>query len=118
MQNKFISIGVSIFFCLLVLLSLYITGSISMSADQFAVMYEKMGRTISDSARMGLSYHFLGMVLPLFAFFACIYFSAVNKPIFSKNYYYVFVIVTFLFAMAWNVFFIEAVYQPVLMRAR
>ena len=100
--------------CILVVLSLYVSIQISYAIPQFEKLFEGFKTEISGSTKFVLEYHYLGLIMPLIAMFASIYFIKSNPKQTSKNIIYVLTVITIVITLTWQVYAAEAMYAPIM----
>lgn len=81
--------------CILVAISLFLSIQISYSAPVLEELFQSFDTEIAGNTSNLLQYHYLGLIAPILALFACIFFirSKLNQT--SKNIVYALSVITF-----------------------
>jgi len=100
--------------CLLVVISLFIAIQISYSVPQFETLFKNFDAKLPKNTIHVLEYHYLGLISPLLAFFASIYFIKSKLDQASKNIVYALSVITFIITISWQAYAVEAMYTPIM----
>lgn len=102
------------FSSILVVLSLWISIQISYAAPVFEELFYNFGTEISDKTKFMLKYHYLGLIAPIIALIASVYFIKVNLGQTYKNLVYIFSVITFITTVNWQFYAADALYTPIM----
>lgn len=100
--------------CILTVLSLWISFQISYAAPAFEELFTSFGTEISNETKIVLKYHYLGLMAPIIALIASIYFIKVNLNQANKNLVYIFSVITFVITVNWHFYAADALYTPIM----
>ena len=99
---------------LLTVLSLWISFQISYAAPAFEELFHNFGTEISDKTKIVLEYHYLGLIAPIIALIASVYFIKVNLDQTYKNLVYILSVITFVITVNWHFYASDALYTPIM----
>ncbi len=87
---------------------------ISYSVPEFEAMFKGFGVELPKRTINVLKYHYLGLVIPLIALFASVYFVKNKLEQTSKNIVYGVSVIAFVTTVSWQAYAVEAMYSPIM----
>lgn len=78
------------------------------------MLFKNFGTNLADNTKFVLTFHYLGLIAPLLALVASIYFIKSNLSQTSKNTVYALSVITFIITISWQSYSIEAMYTPIM----
>lgn len=99
---------------ILVGLSLWISFQVTYAIPAFEELFDNFGTQINDKTQFVLEYHYLGLIAPIIALIASVYFIKANLSQTHKNTVYIFSVITFVLTVNWHFYASDALYTPIM----